>query len=167
VPANDWGVFVDEVRLFAIGGQGIEWWALFDARFAATGRITVLVMSVGGGQHHVACDSKEDAAALMATMTAQGVHPKSLRVARLSACQAEAERKRAAREEWYPAAAAEVAAWLASDEHRASVELANEMPADPSEATAAYRAMGEWDGWQRAVVKRASLIAEREGRKAS
>jgi hypothetical protein len=91
---DDWGVWVDEVKINATG-KGGDWWALFDARFAGTGRITRLITSIAGGHHHVACDSREDAAALMETMSAQGIHPKCLRVARLSACrQAEQRRTR-------------------------------------------------------------------------
>jgi hypothetical protein len=50
-------------------------------------------MSIAGGHHHVACDSREDAAALVAIMTGQGIHPTCLRVARLSACQAAEEHR--------------------------------------------------------------------------
>jgi len=83
--AGDWGVFVDEVKLFAIRGDGSDWWALYSARQPAE-RLTCLRVTLGGCQWHVACDSQDDAEMLLAVMTERGVHPKCVKVARLSAC---------------------------------------------------------------------------------
>lgn len=107
-PAGDWGVFVDEVKLNAIGGSGIEWWSLFWQRFEAAGRITGLTLSIAGGHWHVACDSEEDAASLLGLMTANGVHPKCVKVAGLASCVRTAEAKRARSAE----AAARLAAFM-------------------------------------------------------
>lgn len=83
--ADDWGVFVDEIKLFAIGGDGADWWALYSMR-QPTERLTCLRATLGGTQWHVACDSQEDAEKLLAVMTESGVHPKCAKVAKLSAC---------------------------------------------------------------------------------
>ena len=104
---DGWGVFVDEVKLCAIGGDGAEWWTLFWRRFEPAGRIAMLVLSIAGGHWHVACDSKADAAALVQLMTARGVHPKCVKVATLSACR-KAAADRQAREDAHLAAVAAI-----------------------------------------------------------
>lgn len=83
--AGDWGVFVDETKIFAIGGNGSDWWTLFHLRQPQE-RMTCLMLSLAGGYWHVACDSRDDAEMLLAVMTERGVHPKCAKVAALSAC---------------------------------------------------------------------------------
>jgi hypothetical protein len=89
--ADDWGVFVDEVKLFAVSGEGAGWWALYSGHQPAE-RLTCLRATLGGSQWHVACDSQDDAEMLLATMTERGVHPKCAQVSRLSACRKVAAR---------------------------------------------------------------------------
>jgi hypothetical protein len=92
--ADDWGVVVDETKLFAIGGRGSDWWALYQHRMPQE-RITRLFLGLGGGIWHVACDSKEDAEMLIETMTEQGVHPKPLEVASLAAYRRKLDKRNA------------------------------------------------------------------------
>jgi hypothetical protein len=155
--ADDWGVFVNEAKVNATQ-LGAAWWAAFTAAHSRSGRITCLAMSITGGHHHVACDSQDGAVVLRDLMTGRGIHPTCTRVARLSACRQQAGRKKSASDARARATAAEVRAWLASPEHLAAVELANEMPADPGEAMAAYTAMGGHAGWEAAIRKRAAQL---------
>lgn len=80
---GDWGVVVDEVKIFATR-QGSDWWAIYQARQPQQ-RFTCLTSTLGGARWHVATDSREDAGMLIETMTANGVNPKFLKAARLSA----------------------------------------------------------------------------------
>lgn len=155
--ADDWGVFVNETKINA-SGLGATWWSDFSAAHSRSGRITCLGMTIVGGHHHVACDSQDDATELRQLMTASGVPATCTKVARLSECQEQATRKTAALKEHARAVAAHVRAWAESAEHTAAVELANEMPADPDEAAAAYTAMGGWPGWEAAIKARAAAI---------
>ncbi len=85
--ADDWGVLVNECKVFATAA-GAEWWALFTCHRAGPGRITRLKESIAGGLAHVACDSKEDAELFAEGLVSYAGIPKSaITVARLSKCQ--------------------------------------------------------------------------------
>jgi hypothetical protein len=90
--ATDWGVFVNECGVFAGGGAGSSWWAQFFIR-SHPGRITTLTLSLGGGHHHVATDTKDDAEFLRDYMISKGVPKTHARVQRLSAAKAIAARR--------------------------------------------------------------------------
>lgn len=84
-PADDWGVVVNECRVFATT-QGGEWWLPFLLRFEPTGRMTCLMMSIAGGLWHVACGTREDAESLAGLMASNGVPKSAVCVKRLSQC---------------------------------------------------------------------------------
>lgn len=90
--SDDWGVWVNECGIFA-HGPGSDCWAMFWVR-ANPDRITCLETSIGGGIHHVACASKEDAEELRDSMTEMGIHPKFVKVQRLTAAKKTAEARR-------------------------------------------------------------------------
>lgn len=82
---EQWGVFVNEVGIFANRG-GSDWWVLFCARFQHTDRITTLeLLPVAGGQFFVAYDDKGDAELGRASMVEQGIHASYLKVTTLAA----------------------------------------------------------------------------------
>lgn len=81
--AADWGVVVNEVKILATR-QGLDWWALYHARQPQE-RLTCLTASIAGSRWHVATGSREDADMLIETMTGNGINPKFLKAARLSA----------------------------------------------------------------------------------
>ncbi len=89
---TDWGVFVNECGIFAHRG-GADWWLTYHGRQADTGRIAQLALSIAGGHYHVACDSEEDAGWLRDHMVSMGVHKSHLKVQRLSAARATAEKR--------------------------------------------------------------------------
>lgn len=89
-----WGVFVDELKIFATASRGTDWWLQYSAR-QPDGRVTCLGMTPCGGHVHVACDDKDDARVLRDEMTGLGINPKFTRVRTLAACQAEASRREA------------------------------------------------------------------------
>lgn len=89
---NDWGVWVNECGIFT-HGPGADHWAMFWVR-ANPARITTLETSIGGGIHHVACDSKEDAEELCDAMIEMGMHSRFLKVQRLAAAKKTAEARR-------------------------------------------------------------------------
>lgn len=95
---DDWGVFVNECGVLAVGGAPATWWVHFWAR-SCPGRITALVLSVAGGHHHVACDSKEDAEFLHGHMIAQGIAASHVAVRQLSVAKATAAKRKAASDE--------------------------------------------------------------------
>lgn len=83
--SSQWGVFVNEVGIFANRG-GSDWWVMFCARYQHTDRITTLeLLPVAGGQFFVAYDSKKDAELGRESMAGQGVHPSHLKVTTLAA----------------------------------------------------------------------------------
>lgn len=108
---DDWGVFVDECGIFAIYGPAANWWAEFYVR-ARPGMITELILSPGGGHHHVAAPTKEDAEFMCEYMISKGIHRKHVKVQRLSAAKAIRAKRTAARESYFAelAARAETAA---------------------------------------------------------
>lgn len=69
---DDWGVQVNEIRIFATC-QGVEWWLMFSARFRSTARMTCLVATPAGCVWHVACDGRKDAQRLAEVMIENGV----------------------------------------------------------------------------------------------
>lgn len=83
--ATDWGVLVNECKVFATQ-RGGEWWLPFLLRFEGTGRMTCLEMSIAGGRWHVACDTREDAQSLKDLMTSSGVPASAVTVKRLALC---------------------------------------------------------------------------------
>jgi hypothetical protein len=85
-------VWVNECGIFA-HGPGADRWAMFWVR-ANPARIATLEASIGGGIHHVACASKEDAEQLRDSMVEMGIHPKFVKVQRLAAAKKAAEARR-------------------------------------------------------------------------
>lgn len=82
---DQWGIFVNEVGIFANRG-GSDWWVLFCTRFQHTDRITTLeLLPVAGGQFFVAYDDKDDAELGHALMVEQGVRASFLKVTTLAA----------------------------------------------------------------------------------
>ena len=86
---DDWGVFVDEVEMFASGSPGTGWWDLYIAGQSPE-RATCLAMTSQGGHWHIACESRKDAEMLLTTMTSQGINPELVEVATLKASRKEA-----------------------------------------------------------------------------
>jgi hypothetical protein len=97
--ATDWGLWVNELGVSATGIAAGRW-ADFLLR-AGRERLTMLAMTPCGGEYHVMCGTKADAEEARETFTDIGFHPKHVRVARLSACQAKA-RERRERTGWPP-----------------------------------------------------------------
>lgn len=139
--ADDWGVLVDELKIFATGSPGSDWWALYVSR-QPDERVTYLAMTPSGGHVHVACDSKDDAEMLLGTITNHGVNPKLVKVATLEACQNEAGR----RAERQATAGARQAEW--DESHREFYEAwhwwVNNVQPDPlTDAEGSRRALAE------------------------
>jgi len=87
-PAADWGLYVNEVGIFATGIAEGRW---LDFTFRAKEeRLVMLGMCPAGGEWHVMCGTKADAAEAHALFLEVGFHKGHIRVARLSACQAKA-----------------------------------------------------------------------------
>jgi hypothetical protein len=82
VSADGWGVEVNECAINAVH-TAAEWWAIFRIRFEPTGRITTLVVSLGGDRVHVACDGRTHADELMAMFIERGIHKSALKVKQL------------------------------------------------------------------------------------
>jgi hypothetical protein len=80
-----WGVFVDELRIFATASPGADWWVLYVSHQPAE-RLTCLAMSPCGGHWHVACDNRDDAEMVRDQIAGHGINPKLLKVTTLSAC---------------------------------------------------------------------------------
>jgi hypothetical protein len=91
--ANDWGVHVNECGIFATR-IGADRWIDFLSR-AKGDRLTMLWTGPGGGEWHVMCGAKEAAADALETFLGVGFHQKHVKVARLSACTAKVDRRRA------------------------------------------------------------------------
>lgn len=82
---DQWGVFVNEVGIFANRG-GSDWWVMFCTRYRHTDRITTLeLLPVAGGQFFVAYDNKGDAEFGRDSMVEQGIRPGFLKVTTLAA----------------------------------------------------------------------------------
>jgi hypothetical protein len=91
--AGDWGVLIDELGIFACtagAGAWTEFWIRCHPRW-----LTLLAMSPSGGHWHVLGESKEDAAGIREMFLEKGIHPKHVKVARLSRCREAAERRQA------------------------------------------------------------------------
>jgi hypothetical protein len=82
----DWGVWVNEVGIFA-SRIGADRWVDFTLR-AKADRLTMLWLGPGGGEWHVMCGTKADAVDAHETFLGVGFHKSHVRVAQLSACQA-------------------------------------------------------------------------------
>lgn len=103
-PANDWGVFVNECGIFA-GRIGADRWVDFTLR-VKDGRLTMLWTGPGGGEWHLMCGTRESAVEARDLFIEVGFHRTHVKVARLSACQANVEKRRAEIDERIAAAAA-------------------------------------------------------------
>lgn len=84
--ADRWGVFVDELKIFAAGGPGADWWALYVSQHAGE-RLTYLAVTPSGGHVHVACDSEDAAETLLGKITDHSINPTYVKVATLADCQ--------------------------------------------------------------------------------
>jgi hypothetical protein len=91
--AADWGIFVNECAIFA-NGIAKDRWIDFTLR-AKRGRLVPLRLGPGGGEWHVMCGTKEAATEAHELFLEVGFHKNTVKVARLSACQAKVEKHRA------------------------------------------------------------------------
>jgi hypothetical protein len=91
--ADDWGLHVNECGILA-SGIAMDRWLDFTFR-AKDGRLAMLWTGPGGGEWHVMCGTKAEAAEALETFLGVGFHRSHVKVARLSACVAKvAERRR-------------------------------------------------------------------------
>lgn len=81
-----WGVFANELKIFADGAPGSDWWTLYLSQQPGE-RLTYLAQTPSGGHVHVACSSEDDAEILLATITDHGISHKHVKVATLAACE--------------------------------------------------------------------------------
>lgn len=84
--AADWGVWVNEVGIFA-SRIAVDRWLDFTLR-VKDGRLTELWTGLAGSEWHVMCGTKADAVEARDLFTEVGFHKAHVKVARLSACQA-------------------------------------------------------------------------------
>ena len=89
--ADDWGLFVNEVGIFASGIQA-DRWLNFTLR-AKECRLTMLNSGPQGGTWHVMYGTRAEADEARALFLEAGFHKSHVKAARLSACQA-AEKRR-------------------------------------------------------------------------
>lgn len=91
--ADDWGLLVNECGIFASTIAEGRW--LHFLAVAKDERLTMLWTGPGGGEWHVMCGAKEAAAEAREIFLDVGFHAGHVKVARLSACQANTEKRRA------------------------------------------------------------------------
>jgi hypothetical protein len=84
--AGDWGVWVNEVGIFA-SGIAADRWLDFWVR-AKDERMTMLGCCPAGAEWHVMCGTRADAVEARDLFVEVGFHKGHVKVARLSACQA-------------------------------------------------------------------------------
>ena len=72
-------VEVNECKVFATS-SGAAWWTAFRQRFDPIGRITDVKVSIGGNLCHVACDDREHADWLAASMVEKGVPASAIKI---------------------------------------------------------------------------------------
>lgn len=76
-------VEVNEAKVWAVGtDEASEWWNLFRAKFAPTGRIRVLVTSLGGDRVLVGMDGLNHALEWIEVAQTQGVPRSAMTVRR-------------------------------------------------------------------------------------
>jgi hypothetical protein len=86
--ASDWGLWVNECGIFATGhGEGK--WLHFLGR-AKDDRLTMLWLGPCGGEWHVMCGTRADAAEARDLFLEVGFHNAHVKVARLSKCREQA-----------------------------------------------------------------------------
>lgn len=90
--AEDWGLHVNETGIFA-SGIARDRWLDFILRCAPE-RLTMLGLWPGGGEWHVMCGTRADAAEALETFLGVGFHESHVKVRRLSACRQAVQRKR-------------------------------------------------------------------------
>jgi hypothetical protein len=90
--ADDWGLFVNECGIFASGIAKDRW--LHFLAVAKGDRLTMLRVWPGGGEWHVMCGTKADAAEALETFLGVGFHKAHVKVARLSVCSAKIAERR-------------------------------------------------------------------------
>jgi hypothetical protein len=83
--ADGWGVFADEVKIFATSSPGAAWWALYISR-QPPGRVTCLAVTPQGCHWYLACDNRGAAEMVLEAIAGHGVKRKFLKVATRSAC---------------------------------------------------------------------------------
>ena len=91
--ADDWGLFVNEIGIFASGIEK-DRWLDFVIR-AKPGRLTPLWLTGAGGEWHLMCGTRADAVEARDLFLEVGFHKTHVKVARLAACRAKAEARRA------------------------------------------------------------------------
>ena len=75
-------VAVNEVMVFATE-SGVDWWITFRLADRTTSRITEVTVTPAGALCHVACDSRDHATRLAATMIEHGLPSRAVRARRL------------------------------------------------------------------------------------
>jgi hypothetical protein len=75
-------VAVNEVMVFATG-RGVDWWITFQLAVRTTSRITEVTVTPAGALCHGACDSRDHATSLAATMIEHRLPSRALRARRL------------------------------------------------------------------------------------
>ena len=159
--ADDWGVFVNECGIVSCGLGWDKWTAFLIARQGEG--ITCLADSIGGGEYHVMCGTKEAAAEARDIFVETGIHRNHVKVARLTACLETRERKNEVRAARDDAIRRQLAAWEESPERRAHLELAAGTPADWDEHASWWASIGGHHGWSWLIAARAALISSRDG----
>lgn len=91
---DDWGLWVNEIGIFA-SGIAADRWALFTLR-CAPGRLAMLGMTPQGGEWHLMCGTREAADEAHALFGEMGFHKAHVKVMRLSACRAKRARRQLA-----------------------------------------------------------------------
>jgi hypothetical protein len=144
--ADDWGVWVNEVGIFA-SGIAADRWLGFTFRVKED-RLTMLALTPAGGTWHVMCGTRADAAEARDLFLEVGFHKAHVKVARLPACQAKAAERMRRVDEAFAETEAERAAQAELDEAW-SWWVANVMPdreTDREASQAAYLAMVDGGG---------------------
>jgi hypothetical protein len=85
---DDWGLLVNECRIFATG-IGVDRWLDFQFR-ARDDRLVMLAMGPGGGEWHVMCGSREDAVEARDLFIEMGFHRGHVKVERPAVSQRKA-----------------------------------------------------------------------------
>lgn len=85
-PAADWGLWVNEIGIFA-SGIAKDRWLDFLLR-AKSERLATLWLSPNGGEYHVMCGTRGAAVEARDLFLEVGFHKTHVKAARLSACRA-------------------------------------------------------------------------------
>ncbi|MEV8124081.1 hypothetical protein AB0P07_08200 [Streptomyces sp. NPDC085944] len=79
---EQWGVVVDEARLYSIGGSPTDWWTTSAAQFQRSGRLRHLTTMPIGGSVEIGPFDHDDADFARDHLIANGVRPELATVRR-------------------------------------------------------------------------------------